>query len=517
MNRILVSILFLIVGLYVDAADLPGQDDSELLIFRRIELSCPWLKSGNASGLSQISGPLPSEIKIDYGQSSGNYHSVFNGRSNRAFGFSSKGYRRFNNTVIFGSFNYSNSSEKELNYNNSNDALMNYPYLFADTIGGDTYERELFRFSAKISARLNNVIDWGIGVNYKAGVASQNRDPRPENKISQVEILPGLLYKRAGLKFGANFLYEYYNEDIDVITVNKNVQSTLFQMHGLGVFTYHSSSSFFRLYQQNKYGGGLQVEYKSSRMSNFINSDFFYSLQTVDDGRKGSRATWSTVKNDARLDGVNWNLEDILEFKRGKKVNQFDLKMSTTSKIGSEYIQILDNMGDAELEHWITLGREMKFYIMQFQASLNYHLLQNDESYRLKSLFNAGISYHTNTEKYYLPNQSQKYSNLLAESSFLKLFYLPNGELTAGMKLRYGLNLEATQRLERTNFMIQKVYLPEFNYLTCSYISPGVSLAYQVPFKNKSGKYFIKSDFDWVHANNGMDRTWLSIATGITF
>ncbi len=517
MNRILFGILFLIIGLNVGATDLPGQDDSELLIFRRIELSCPWLKSGNVSGLSQISGILPSEIKIDYSRSSGNYHSVFNGESNQIFGFSSKGYRRFNNTVIFGSFNYSGSSEKELNYNNTNDALMNYPYLFADTIGGDTYERELFSFTAKISAPLSNVVDWGIGVNYKAGVASQDRDPRPENKISKVEILPGLLYKRGGFKFGANLAYEYYNEDIDVLTVNKNIEPTLFQMHGLGVYTYHASSSFNRLYQQNKYGGGLQFEYKTLKISNFLNSDFSYSLQTIDDGRKGSKATWAAVKNDARLDGVSWNLEDVFEFRKGNKINQLNFKLLAVSKVGSEYVQLLENAGAADMEHWITYSKEMKYYTMQTQADLNYNLMNNDENSRLRSLFNIGMIYLSGTEKYYLPNQLQKYSNLLAKSSFLKLFYLTNAELSAEVKLRYKFNLEANQDLWLTNFMMQKLYLPEFNYLTSSYISPGVSLVYQVPIKNKSGKYFIKSDFDWVHANNGMDRTWLSIATGITF
>jgi len=517
MNRFILVFLLFVGVVNVKASDFNGNDESDLLNFRLIQLLCPWLNTGNVSGLTQINGILPSEIKIDFNQVSGKFHSAFNGETNQTAGFSSKGYRRFNNTLVYGSFNYTKGTEKEVNFTNTYDALMNYPYLFVDTIGGDTYERELFRFSAKISAPLNKVIDWGIGVNYKAGAASQNRDPRPENKISQVEILPGLLYKRAGLKFGANLSYEYYNEDINVLTVNKNVEPTLFQMHGLGVFTYHSSSSFYRLYQQNKYGGGLQVEYKSSRMSNFINSDFFYSLQTVDDGRKGSRATWATVKNDARLEGVNWNLEDVLEFKRGRKVNQIDLKLSTISKIGSEYIQMLDNKGDAELEHWITFSREMKFYLMQFQSSLNYCLLQNDDNDRLETLFNAGLSYYTNTEKYYLPNQLQKYSNLLGETSFLKVYYLPKGELTCEIKMRCALNVEAEQKLERTNFMIQKVYLPEFNYLTSNYIAPGFALAYQLPIKNKAGKYFIKSDFDWYHSNHGLNRIGLSLGTGITF
>jgi hypothetical protein len=517
MSKLFSSIFLLIIGLNLWAIEPNDVKPNNLLAFRQIMADAPWLQSDNAAGLAQMPGLFPSELKLDFGRTDGDFHSVFNGQTGQVFNFSSQSFRKINKTFLYGSFNYSKSYEKGLDFSNTNDPALNYSYLLADTIGNDTYDREFFKLAGMISSPLNSKLDWGLSFDYKVGVASQNRDPRPENKVLQTNISPGLLFKQDQFKLGANLLYGYYNEDIDVSVVEENVEHTMFQLHGPGIFTYHASSSFFRLYQQQRFGGGMQFEWKAEKLSNILYSEYIYSIQTIDDGRKGNLAMWSAVKHDARLDGINWSLTDVFSMVKGQKVHQIKMELNLGSRLGTEFIQRLEKVGEADQEHWITYANEQKYYSLQTNAELNYQLMQKDENNLMNALFQAGLSYSAFDEKYYLPNQELSYANLMFESSFLKLFALRESDFSAEMKLRYRFNLNGEQNLTVTNFMVQKIYVPEFSYLTEDFISPGVSIGYQLPLKMLLGKYFIKTDFDWCHSTNGLNRTVFSFSTGLIF
>jgi hypothetical protein len=517
MSKIFITILLFQICLVVRAADPDSVKPFNLLTFKQIEAGRPWLQSGNAAGLAQMLQLFPAELKLGFNLNDGDFHSVFKGKSDQSFYFSSQSFRKINKTYLFGSFNYSKSVENELNFSNTNDPAMNYPYLLTDTIGNDTYDREFFKLAAIISSPVNSRLDWGLRFDYKVGTASQNRDPRPENKVLQTTVSPGLLYKTSRFKLGANLIYGYYNEDIDVSVVEENAQHTMFQLHGPGVYTYHASSSFYRLYQQHQFGGGLQAEYRSGNVSNLLHSDYSYSVQTIDDGRRGGAALWAATKNDSRLDGIDWNLTGVFSIDRGAKVHQLKAIFHIVNKLGTEFIQRLEKVGATDLEHWITYGEEQKYYSLRTNAELNYQLMVKDEDDLMKSLSNAGLKYSAFDEKYYLPNYDQNYSNLRFAASYLKLFTLPAASFSAEMKFNYQFNLDSNQKMSDENFLVKKIFRPEFIYQTESYLSPGISLAYQVPLQKTFDKYFVKTDFEWVRAESGLSRTVFSFSTGLIF
>ena len=517
MSKISITILLFQICLIARAADPDVAKPTNLLTFKQIEAGSPWLQSGNAAGLAQMQQLFPAELKLGFNLNDGDFHTVFKGKSDQSFDFSSQSYRKINKTYLFGSFNYNKSFENELNFSNTNDPAMNYPYLLTDTIGNDTYDREFFKLAAIISSPVNSRLDWGLRFDYKVGTASQNRDPRPENKVLQTTVSPGLLFKAIRFKLGANLTYGYYNEDIDISVVEENAEHTIFQLHSPGVFTYHASSSFYRLYQQHQFGGGMQTEWMSGNISNLLHSDYSYSLQTIDDGRRGGTALWAATKNDSRLDGIDWNLTDVFSIDRGAKVHQLKAMFHIVNKLGTEFIQRLEKVGATDLEHWITYGQEQKYYSLRTNAELNYQLLVKDEDNQMKSLFNTGLYYSAFEEKYYLPNANQNYSNLKLAASYLKLFTFPRASVSTEMKFSYQFNLDGQQNLAGTDFLVKKMYEPEFKYLTEGFLSPGVSLAYQVPLQKTFDKYFIKTDFDWYRSESGLTRTVFSFSTGLIF
>lgn len=517
MSKFLINILFLFVGMSVWGNVTKDGTPQHLLIFRQIDAAAPWLQSGNAAGLSQKPDFFPSELKLEFGGDNGNFHSVFEGKSDQLFGFSSQSFQKIRKTSLYGSFNYNRSFEKGMNFSNTDNYKQNYPYLMADTTGNDTYHREFFSLKGTLASPINSSFDWGIDVNYRVGVAAQNRDPRSENKVLQTTVSPGILFKQTQFKLGANLTYGYYNEDIDVSVVKENADYTMFQLHGPESYTYHSSSSFFRLYQQSRWGGGLQFEWTPGKFSNILYSDYIYSIQTVDDGRAGGLANWSAVKNDARMDGVNWSLTDVFSVNKGSNTHRLKTKIQIGNRLGTEYVQRLGKVGETTIEHWITYATEQKYYSLQTNASLNYQLMQKDENNLMKSLLNAGISYLAFDEKYYLPNRELSYSNIALESSFLKLFVLNGSDFSAEIKVRCQLNVDGRENLDKANLLVQKIWLPELNYLTENYFSPGFSVGYQLPGRKMFGKYFIQSDFDWYHSASGLNRVVFGVSTGLIF
>jgi hypothetical protein len=187
------------------------------------------------------------------------------------------------------------------------------------------------------------------------------------------------------------------------------------------------------------------------------------------------------------------------------------------NKLGTEFIQRLEKVGATDLEHWITYGEVQKYYSLRTNAELNYQLMVKDEENLMKSVFNAGLKYSAFREKYYLPNNDQHYSNLFFTASYLKLFTFPRSSVSGEMKFSYQINLDNKQNLAGTNFLVEKMYGPEFYYLTEGFLSPGVSLAYQVPLQKTFDKFFIKTDFDWYHSESGLTRTVFSFSTGLIF
>jgi hypothetical protein len=289
------------------------------------------------------------------------------------------------------------------------------------------------------------------------------------------------------------------------------------QSYGLGIFNSHVSTSFYRLYQQHQFGGGLQAEYKSANFSNLLHSNYRYSVQTIDEGRRGNAATWAATKNDSRLDGIDWNLTDVFSIEKGAKVHQLTASLQIVSKLGTEFIQRLEKVGDYDLEHWITYGEEQKYYSLSAKAGFDYQLLVKDADNCLKSLLNVGVTYFTFSEKYYLPDYSLEYSNLKLAASYLKLIPMKFADFSGELKFAYQINIEDNRDLPVKNFLADKIFNPELNYLSENYLSPGVSLAGQFPLKKGFDKLFIKADFDWFYAETGLTRAFFSFSTGLIF
>ncbi|MFH0999573.1 MAG: hypothetical protein V1783_01920, partial [Bacteroidota bacterium] len=125
--------------------------------------------------------------------------------------------------------------------------------------------------------------------------------------------------------------------------------------------------------------------------------------------------------------------------------------------------------------------------------------------------------YHSFIENYYIPNQEAYYKNLSFGISIDKVFYPHSKSFSLGMNLKYKMNLDGAQNFSDYTFLAEKILRPDFEYLTCNYLAPGLNVAFEIPTRKIFDQYFIKSAVEFYLGSNGQSRTIFNLSTGVTF
>lgn len=89
-------------------------------------------------------------------------------------------------TTLWGSAFYINEKTTDLNYNESNDYDLIYPYVMADSIGGDL-KSETYYFRGGLSRRINT-FEYGMQASFRGVQAYRDHDPRPLNLTSDIKL-----------------------------------------------------------------------------------------------------------------------------------------------------------------------------------------------------------------------------------------------------------------------------------------------------------------------------------------
>ncbi len=513
----ILSVVFILTMGYSLMASSDTLQRTSLQSFELLCLQNPWLISSNPAALSQMDQSHIGIMNTSYLFENGNFKRVQQGDKLNSYQFSTFSYSQIKDISLYGGFNYEKSFEKDLNYSNVNDPYRLTPYQLVDTIGGDTYDREFFSASGGVSKPFGKHLTFGIFSDFKVGLAAQNKDPRPQNKVFLMSLSPGMIYDIGKLKLGFNFLYKYYNEEIEINIVKANSQATFFTVHGLGITTYHEAASFNRLYKRNSKGFDFQLAYENSEIRSINGSRLLFHEEFAGDGRKAADASWSYIKDDSQLNAIQIELYSNTSILSKEYIQSFGFMIEVNSLLGKEIIQQLEQVEGRDLDDWITYGEEEKYGAKDIKASGYYHFFKMKNSFQKNFDFKIFADYQSFIENYYLPNQEEYYKNISFGTSFDKSFYPKNKTLSFGLKLKYKTNLEATQNFSDNTFIVEKILLPDIEYLTSNYLSPGINIAFEIPLKKIFDQYFIKSTVDIYLGSNGQSRTMFNFSTGVTF
>ena len=478
----------------------------------------PWLLTSNPAGLSFNPDFSPGNMELTYHSKIGDYKRVQEGSQTKDFGFHTERYLNVKNTKMYGEFSYNKSYEYNANYNLVNDPYRGTPYLLIDIAGNnDIIDREFFFLRGDISTPLGKHLKWGLSTNMNVGLGAQDRDPRSENKVMDFTAGPGMIVSFDKLKFGLDFFYSYYNEDIEVDIIHENIQLPFFQLHGLGTQVYHVAASYYRLYQRHTAGGDFQLQAGTSDINILLTGGYRWFEETADDGRKGCDASWSYLKNDSYLSGTIININALLHLKTGDVIHQAYFKSETSPVIGAEIIQRLEQVGEVGAVDWVDYGTEEKYSLYSRSMGVDYTLLKMKGSTRKDFSITLGLNQNERKQAYYLPNLTENWKNFIFSAELDKSFFIGKQEISAGAGIQRKINLNGDYYYDDENFLTTILLIPDFNYYTSNYTAPWLKLACKIKINRLFDAVYIRSNATFYKSDEELKRTVFNVSTGAIF
>lgn len=162
-------------------------------------------------------------------------------------------YLKHRSSTLWGDAAYSNGTRINVVWNETSDPSLLYPYLTADSIGGDM-KMERYRFSGGYADRSDRW-GWGVTMGYDAGLSYRNVDPRPRNVTGTLDISAGGALRVYGdYHVGMSINYRKYKQSGDMdfksqLGVEKIYHLTGLATHyhrfaGVGLESYYNGRRF---------------------------------------------------------------------------------------------------------------------------------------------------------------------------------------------------------------------------------------------------------------------------------
>lgn len=186
-------------------------------------------------------------------------------------------YMKYKTSTLWGGASYSNGKQHNVRWNETSDIELIYPYVTADSIGGDI-NVERYSFAGGYADH-NESWAWGAEASYLAGLYFRNVDPRPRNVTGQLELKAGVGYKVAAdyfLSFSVGYMKYKQSSDIDFknqVGVEKiyhltGLGSHYYRFSGLGLNSYYDGDKFSGVLSLYPEGGkGLALTATASRFT----------------------------------------------------------------------------------------------------------------------------------------------------------------------------------------------------------------------------------------------------------
>lgn len=162
-------------------------------------------------------------------------------------------------TVVWGNASYVQGKNKQMLWNENADYDLIYPYVAADSVGGDM-KFENYSFSGGYSKKVNT-FTLGITGSYKASLSYRDVDPRPKNTTANFSLALGANKMIMGkFKAGAYLEAEKYTQKHYLSFVSNQGFPMIYNMSGLGNYNELLSGKLRQSYYEGwSYGGGLQI------------------------------------------------------------------------------------------------------------------------------------------------------------------------------------------------------------------------------------------------------------------
>lgn len=136
------------------------------------------------------------------------------GSGSRHWAFDADSYMKYKGSTLWGAASYRNGKDLDVRWNETSELPLVYPYLMADSIGGDL-KKEIYSFSGGYASS-RGPLGWGGAMGYTAGLYYRAVDPRPRNVTGNLRFSLGGTYRFGGCTAGLMLGYAKYKQTNEV-------------------------------------------------------------------------------------------------------------------------------------------------------------------------------------------------------------------------------------------------------------------------------------------------------------
>lgn len=338
------------------------------------------------------------------------------GRGERRLEIGADSYLKYKSSTVWGAAYYNNGRILSPRWNETSDADLLYPYLTADSVGGDM-NLERYRFMggyADHKGRWN----WGGEIGYLAGLYYRSVDPRPKNITGTLTFKAGAGYSLSrvySLSIGTNA--SRYQQSNEITFVSETSESKIYHSTGLGThYVRFAGTGKNSKYSGWRYGGSIQLISKDSPgFIAAVSAERFKFEKIIIDLNRLPLA-----------EATDFNISGELGYRgiAGNNVWMIGATFLSHSRKGKENI-----FGDPSMSIYPQISTLDKFSASDIDASVS----------ALWSLWKGGVpvfslkpsaTYSSSHESYRTPNRSADIDALTASLLTQGNFKLPTGITT---------------------------------------------------------------------------------------
>jgi hypothetical protein len=402
------------------------------------------------------------------------------------------------NSVVWGRAAYSNGKRLNQQWSENADFDRIYPYVTADTIGGDM-QSELYEFCGGYAHR-GQRISYGAQMSYQSGMDYRDHDPRPKCTTLNVDFSLGGAYQLNNRHIVALYgMVGKYNQQQSISFMNPRGVSMLYHMTGLGTHYFR-----FKGDRNNARYDGMQWQIGA----NFITTNGLGPSVTLSTGKEHIQKQLSDEHNLPLCDINEWHHAAELAWRLPRSYVR--LSADWRQRKGSERIY------DSGVTFYKEITKLEAFACDVWQAAI-------DAGWQLQPSKQLGIdiipkvTYSSRQMKYTSSARQSDYSHLTGTAKCQLCWLNGNGLLTATMYGGYQAKLNSKLQLADTDDFAPAMLTVERNHQiqssSCTLMD--ASLRYDLALSRILSTVFVETCFNYRHYQIGSSSTALFVTIGI--
>lgn len=175
-----------------------------------------------------------STIGAQWQWSDRNMYAPQHGSGSRSYHLNATSFRRLSsNQSIWGKAAYIRGQKNNLIWNESSDIDRIYPYVIADSIGGDRQE-ETYQMEGGYNLQIGRQVIGG-SIAYRATREYREVDPRPNNTVSDLTLRIGTIRDIGAYMIALSYDLNHYTQDNAVRIANPIAGVSFYHLIGMGM------------------------------------------------------------------------------------------------------------------------------------------------------------------------------------------------------------------------------------------------------------------------------------------